>query len=84
MAILEYGVRALRNHTPEVIAAVENSDTVFLTKHGRRIAQIVPVETAVDTLLRKARELTAVETGWTSELAQAKAADIAAQVDRWA
>jgi prevent-host-death family protein len=39
---MEVGVRALRNHTSEVIAAVESGERVVLTVRGNPIADIVP------------------------------------------
>jgi len=39
---MEIGVRALRNRTAEVIAAVESGERVTLTVRGRAIADIVP------------------------------------------
>jgi prevent-host-death family protein len=39
---MEIGVRALRNHTSEVIAAVESGERVTLTVRGRPVADIVP------------------------------------------
>lgn len=39
---MEIGVRALRNRTAEVIAAVESGERVTLTVRGEPIADIVP------------------------------------------
>jgi prevent-host-death family protein len=39
---MEIGVRALRNHTAEVIAAVESGERVILTVRGDPVADIVP------------------------------------------
>lgn len=39
---MEVGVRALRNRTNEVIAAVESGERVTLTVRGRPVADIVP------------------------------------------
>ncbi|MGH2960653.1 MAG: type II toxin-antitoxin system Phd/YefM family antitoxin [Solirubrobacterales bacterium] len=39
---MEIGVRALRNRTSEVIAAVESGERVTLTLRGEPIADIVP------------------------------------------
>lgn len=39
---MEVGVRALRNQTAEVIAAVESGERVTLTVRGNPIADIVP------------------------------------------
>lgn len=42
MSHMEIGVRALRNHTREVLAAVESGERVTLTVRGQAIADIVP------------------------------------------
>jgi prevent-host-death family protein len=39
---MEIGVRALRNRTTEVIAAVESGERVTLTVRGNPVADIVP------------------------------------------
>lgn len=39
---MEIGVRALRNRTAEVIAAVESGERVTLTVRGAPVADIVP------------------------------------------
>jgi len=39
---MEVGIRALRNHTGEVIAAVESGERVILTVRGNPVADIVP------------------------------------------
>jgi prevent-host-death family protein len=39
----EFGIRDLRNHTSRVIGAVEQGDTVYLTRRGERIARIEPL-----------------------------------------
>lgn len=39
---MEIGVRALRNRTSEVIAAVESGERVTLTVRGEPVADIVP------------------------------------------
>lgn len=38
----EVSVRQLRNHTAEVVEAVESGEPVTLTVHGRPVADIVP------------------------------------------
>jgi prevent-host-death family protein len=42
MSHMEVGVRALRNRTTEVIAAVESGERVTLTVRGNPVADIVP------------------------------------------
>ncbi|MDQ3587880.1 MAG: type II toxin-antitoxin system prevent-host-death family antitoxin [Actinomycetota bacterium] len=39
---MEVGIRELRNHTSEVIAAVESGERVTLTVRGNPVADIVP------------------------------------------
>ncbi len=40
---VEISVRELRNHTKRVMGEIEGGTTVWLTKHGERIAKITPV-----------------------------------------
>lgn len=42
MSHMEIGVRALRNRTREVLAAVESGERVTLTVRGQAVADIVP------------------------------------------
>lgn len=42
MSHMDVGVRELRNHTAEVVAAVESGQRVTLTVRGRPVADIVP------------------------------------------
>lgn len=42
MSHMEVGIRALRNHTADVIAAVESGERVTLTVRGTPVADIVP------------------------------------------
>lgn len=39
---MDVSVRQLRNHTAQVIAAIESGEAVVLTVHGRPVADIVP------------------------------------------
>jgi prevent-host-death family protein len=39
---MDVSVRELRNHTAQVIGAVESGQRVVLTVHGRPVADIVP------------------------------------------
>lgn len=41
VAVREFGIRALRNHTQEVLDAVDAGDVVFLTRRGVRVAEIL-------------------------------------------
>jgi prevent-host-death family protein len=82
----EVSVRELRNHTRSVIDALESGDTVFLTSHGRRIAEIRPLSPRSDAqrLIEIIDALPIVESGASAELATSKAASIAAQRRRGA
>jgi len=42
---MDVSVRELRNHTAQVIAAIESGEPVVLTVHGRPVADIVPRRT---------------------------------------
>ena len=53
---MDVGVRELRNHTADVIAAVEAGEIVYLTSHRRRIAVITPVNGVEGDLLRALME----------------------------
>jgi prevent-host-death family protein len=84
MAVKEFGIRDLRNHTQTVIDAVESGDRVYLTRRGERIAELRSVrESPVQSLLQRAAAIPTKDTGWSDELVTAKDADRAAQVDRW-
>ncbi len=84
MAVKEFGIRDLRNHTGQVVDAVEQGDRVFLTRRGERIAEITSIkQSPVVALLAKAESVGAIDTGWANELAADKLADIAAQAPRW-
>ncbi len=39
---MDVSVRHLRNHTADVIAAIESGEPVVLTVHGRPVADILP------------------------------------------
>ena len=71
---MKVGVRALRNSTAEVIAAVESGERVTLTVRGDPVADIVPHGRRARWLSgeRLGRELTesAADPGLTDELSQ--------------
>lgn len=81
MATKEYGVRDLRNNTARVLAAVEAGEHVFLTKRGRRVAELRPVspENDIDRLLDLADRVSSGDTGAFADLMQSKQDDLAAQ-----
>lgn len=84
MATREYGVRDLRNSTAKVLAAVEAGDQVFLTNHGRRVAELRPVShgTDIDRLLKLADRIPPGDTGAFDELMRSKREDIEAQATK--
>ncbi|MEJ7788547.1 MAG: type II toxin-antitoxin system prevent-host-death family antitoxin [Thermoleophilaceae bacterium] len=71
---MKVGVRALRNSTAEVIAAVESGERVTLTVRGDPVADIVPHGRRARWLSgeRLGRELTesAADPGLTDELSR--------------
>ena len=84
MAIREYGIRELRNHTNDVIEAVKGGDIVYVTRRGERVAELRPVEmpTPMDALLARAAALPKGDSGSLDELYAAKEHDRDVQADR--
>ena len=41
---IDVAARELRNHTTRVLDEIESGATVYLTRHGKRIARIEPLE----------------------------------------
>ena len=70
---MEIGVRALRNNTSEVIAAVESGERVTLTVRGDPVADIVPHGQRARWLsgerLTRELETRAADSGLTDDLA---------------
>lgn len=81
MAVKEYGIRDLRNHTAQVLAAVEAGEHVFVTNRGRRVAELRPVvpHNEIDALLDLADRISPGDTGAFDDLMQSKQDDLAAQ-----
>jgi prevent-host-death family protein len=83
---LEVGVRELRNHTTNVIDAVERGETVHLTRHGRRIATIVPARPEpseeVADFLRLLDGRAPYDSGLAEFVREQRALDV--EPDRWA
>lgn len=52
-------MRELRNETSAVIKAVEDGEDVILTRHGRPVARIVPIDPDADDLEAWLDEVTA-------------------------
>ena len=74
-------MRDLRNNTSQVLAAVEAGERVFLTKRGRRVAELRPVgpKNDIDRLLDLADRISPGDTGAFADLMQSKQDDLAAQ-----
>jgi prevent-host-death family protein len=69
----EVSIRQLRNHTADVIAAVQSGERMVLTNHGRPIADVVPhVERSRwvpgDVVLRALRDGAAADPGLRADL----------------
>lgn len=70
-------IRELRNDTRAVIDAVERGEDVVLTRRGRPVARILPVETDEADLEAWLDEVTAdpVDSGLMAEVAAGRRAD---------
>ncbi len=83
--VTEVGVRELRNHTTSVIDAVERGETVYLTRHGRRIAAIVPAPNVpsddVADFLRLVHAREPYDSGLADFVSEQRAAEV--EPDRW-
>lgn len=81
MAIREFGIRELRNHTSRVLDAVRAGDVVYLASRGQRVAEIRPINPVrpIDGLVERAERLSSGDTGAFGDLLDAKAADLEAQ-----
>ncbi len=66
---MDVSVRQLRNHTAQVVAAVESGEKVVLTVHGRPVADIVPRHQRAE---RRSTEQFLAELAEISELARQK------------
>ncbi len=42
----EVGIRELKNGTSRIIERVENGESITVTRHGKPVAQLVPVSTS--------------------------------------
>lgn len=81
MAVREFGIRDLRNHTSRVLEAVRAGEVVYLTNRGNRVAEIRAVDRPrpIESLVEKAKQISSGDTGAFQELMAAKRADTAAQ-----
>ncbi len=79
-------MRELRNNTRSVLDALEAGSTVYLTSHGRRIAEIRPLPAAVDAdvqnLLDEVNRMPVVDSGALEELDRDKRASVQAERER--
>jgi antitoxin (DNA-binding transcriptional repressor) of toxin-antitoxin stability system len=82
----EVSVRELRNNTRSVLDAIEAGSTVYLTSHGRRIAEIRPLPAAADAdvqrLIDEVNRMPVVDSGAREELDRDKAASVRAERER--
>lgn len=82
-----FGVRDLRNDTAAVLDEAERSGSVYITRHGEVVAELVPHRAESDTrtptrrLLDRIADFDRTDTGWADEHAGAKRAEIEAQSD---
>ena len=82
VATMEFGIRDLRNDTGQVIDAVEAGNTVYITRRGKRVAELHPVGddlTPVQRFVRMLDAMPAVDTGALDELFEAKQVERDAQ-----
>lgn len=79
-------MRELRNNTRSVLDALEAGSTVYLTSHGRRIAEIRPLPAAADadvqSLLDEVNRMPVVDSGAREELDRDKRASVQAERER--
>ena len=84
---MEVGVRELRNHTADVIAAIQSGQTVYLTSHRRRIAVITPVDGGTPDPLAELLQLIdatpATDSGLADAVAESRARDAQSEGDPW-
>lgn len=77
---MQVAIRELRNHTKDVLDAVERGEEVVLTRMGEPVALITPIDRSatVSAWLDDLEAEPATDTGWLDELAQARRDDDAA------
>lgn len=84
---IEYGIRELRNHTGDVVRAVESGEIVYLTSHRRRIAMVTPIRPAADPglarLLVWIDGLPEYDSGLAEAVAEQRSADELTEHNRW-
>lgn len=81
---MQVAIRELRNHTKDVLDAVERGEEVVLTRMGEPVARITPINQAatVADWLDGLDSEPAADTGWLDELLQARREDDAADQRR--
>ncbi|MFT4011338.1 MAG: type II toxin-antitoxin system prevent-host-death family antitoxin [Nocardioidaceae bacterium] len=84
MAVREFGIRELRNHTSRVLRALRDGDVVYLTNRGSRVAEIRPADEGrpIEALVAKAAQASNGDTGAFEELMDSKQADLDAQTSK--
>jgi prevent-host-death family protein len=77
---MQVAIRELRNHTKDVLDAVERGEEVVLTRSGEPVARIIPINQAatVSDWLDDLESEPASNTGWLDELSQLRREDDAA------
>lgn len=81
---MQVAIRELRNHTKDVLDAVERGEQVVLTRSGEPVALITPIDRAA-TVSDWLDELDADpgdDTGWLDELMRGRRDDDAADLAR--
>ncbi len=86
MSTAEVSIRELRNNTRSVLDAIQAGTSVYLTSHGRRIAEIRPLAGALDPdvqrLIDEVDQLPVVDSGAREELDRDKLASLQAEAAR--
>lgn len=77
---IEFGMRELRNHTKDVLKAIEAGRPVHLTNHGKRIATITPyVPDDIAQLVAMVDRMPRGDSGAHDELVASRTADAEAE-----
>lgn len=78
VAVREFGIRDLRNHTSKVLEAVVTGDSVYITNRGTRVVELRPVNQPrpIEALIQKAKQASPGDTGAFEELLAPKEAEV--------
>ncbi|MEI2649643.1 MAG: type II toxin-antitoxin system prevent-host-death family antitoxin [Dermatophilaceae bacterium] len=59
MTVTSVGAYEAKTHLPALLAKVERGETVTITRHGKPIARLVPIDVVrpVEDVIREMREL---------------------------